>query len=74
MVYICDLQQLIREWLERMNTAQPPSYKDALRDCIYDLNQLVDRAIEEEFDYKEMVESQIADSYLSSMEAHEAVA
>lgn len=75
MLYITDVQQLVSHWLERLETeTQPQAYRDALSDCIYDLHSLVDKALMEELDYKEMLEEQYADSYLSSSEAHERVA
>ena len=75
MIYISDLQQLADEWTERLNNpAQSFEYKNALSECIYDLNQLINHSIEEELDYKEMLDSWEADNYLSSIEAHEAVA
>lgn len=73
MIYTSDLQQLVSAWKERATSAaQPTSYKDALNECIYDLDQLVDNSIIEEIDYQDMVDSWEADTYLSSMEAHEA--
>jgi hypothetical protein len=75
MICVSDLQQLISSWQERMNKqAHPFEYKNALSECIYDLNQLINHSIEEELDYKEMLDSWKADNYLSSIEAHEAVA
>ena len=75
MVYIADLQQLINSWQERLGSnVQPSPYKDALSDCIYDLNQLINRAILNEMaekDARDYILSQEADDYLSSMEAHE---
>ena len=60
-------------WTGRMeDISQPFEYRTALRECIDDLNQLINKAIEEDFDYQQMLEEQYADSYLASMEAHEA--
>lgn len=75
MVYINDLQQIVSIWLERVkNPSQPFEYKNALNECIDDLNSLIEKSIEEEIDYKDALESWEADEFLSSMEAHEAVA
>ena len=75
MICVSDLQQLISSWQERMSKqAHPFEYKNALSECIYDLNQLINHSIEEELDYKEMLDSWEADNYLSSIGAHEAVA
>ena len=75
MICVSDLQQLISSWQERMSKqAHPFEYKSALSECIYDLNQLINHSIEEELDYKEMLDSWEADNYLSSIEAHEEVA
>ena len=75
MVCISELQNLVSIWLERMNdSSQPSQYRDAVNDCIYDLNGLIDKSINEEFDAKDFLDSLNADDYLSSLEAHEAVA
>lgn len=74
MIYVNELQQLLAGWNERLNNpVQSSSYKDALSDCIYDLNQLINHSIEEEFDYKDFLACE-ADAYLSTIEAHEAAA
>lgn len=75
MITISDLQQLTKSWQERLgDTSQPLPYKDALNDCLYELNQLINHAIEEELDYQDMLDSWEADAYLSTMEAHEHIA
>lgn len=77
MVYISDLQQLVSQWTERMNNNQPQSYKDALNECIYELNCLISKTLLDEMTEQDALDylmSQEADSYLSSMEAHESVA
>lgn len=75
MIYITDLQFLVSSWLDRLgDPSQPLAYKDALNECIYDLNNLIDRSLTEELDYKDMLESWQADNYLSSLEAHESAA
>ena len=75
MIYASDLQKVVSLWLERMgNQSQPFEYRNALNECIDDLNQVIEKSIEEELDYKEALESWEADEFLSSIEAHEAVA
>ena len=74
MIYNCDINQLISEWNKRMtDTSYDPSYHDALNDCIYELNNLLSKSIEEELTYQDYLEME-ADSYLASQEAHEYVA
>lgn len=75
MVYINDLQQLVSVWLDRLdNPAQSSDYRDALSECIYDLNNLIESMINEEFSAKEVFDSMAADDYLSTIEAHEVAA
>ena len=46
MIYISDLQQLVASWLERMgNSSQPLPYRDAIGECLYDLNNLIDKSL-----------------------------
>lgn len=74
MIYINDLQQLTNQWTERMNSSQPASYKDALMDCIYDLNKLISQSILDEMtekDAREYILSQQADEYFSNLEPDE---
>ena len=72
MICISDLQQLVDRWQERHDSClYPQSYKDALLDCIYEVNQLVNRSINEELSYQDYLQQE-ADSYLSTIEAHEA--
>ena len=75
MIYISDLQQLVGKWQERVgsNVYSSP-YKDGVMDCIYELNELINRQLLEamtEEDARQYLLSQEADDYLSSMEAHE---
>ena len=69
MIWISDIQQLVNSWQERLDSpVQPSSYKDALSECIYDLNKLInDKLIEEmtEQDAKDYLASQDADYYNS---------
>lgn len=78
MVYVSDLQQLISAWQERMDSpVHPSSYKDALMDCIYELNQLVNKTLLDELteeDARDYILSQEADEYLSCMENYYATA
>lgn len=75
MITVSDIQQLIASWEERLDTSfQPSSYKDALSECIYELNQLITSSIDEELSYQEYLDSWAADDYLSTMEAHEQIA
>lgn len=71
MIYVSDLNQLISQWLERMgNTTYASAYRDALNDCCYDLQKLINKSIEEELAAKESLES-IETDYLSTIEAHD---
>ena len=78
MIYISDLQQLADKWTGRMNNpAQSFEYKNALSECIYELNQLIDRTLLDEMteeDAREYILSQEADAYISSEEAYYAEA
>ena len=75
MIYISDLQQLVGKWQERVGSNVYPSpYKDGVMDCIYELNEFINRQLIEamtEEDARQYLLSQKADDYLSSMEAHE---
>lgn len=74
MVYISDLQHLVSQWTERMSSSQPLSYRDALSECIYELNCLINKTLLNDMTEQDALDyllSQEADSYLSSMEAHE---
>lgn len=74
MVTVSDLQQLVSKWQKRADSPiQPFAYKTGISECIYELNQLIDQSIEEELTYQDFLDQE-ADRYLSSMEAHEAVA
>lgn len=75
MIYISDLQQLLSQWQERAKSdSQPTFYKDALNDCVYELNSLIEKSVLEDADYEDMLEEIEADNYLSSVEAHESFA
>lgn len=75
MVYITSLQELVSQWLERVaDTTQPQSYKDALNECIYEVNNLIDKAIDTEADCQQQLDEQWADAFLSSLESDEFIA
>jgi hypothetical protein len=78
MIYISDIQQLADKWTERMNNpAQSFDYKNALSECIYDLNQLINKTLLDELTEEEARQyllEQEADSYLSSEENYYATA
>lgn len=70
MIYVSDLQQLVSVWTERLgNNSQPSSYKDALSECIYELNNLISTSILEEFTYQDFLEKE-ADTQLSIMKEY----
>ena len=60
MLYDSDISDLLSQWQETANRPFfPPSYKDAVRDCIYDLKCLVDKSFEEEALANEAFEQQL---------------
>jgi len=78
MIYISDIQQLTDKWTERMNNpTQSFDYKNALSECIYELNQLVNKTLLDEMteeDARDYILSQEADSYISCEENYYATA
>ena len=78
MIYISDIQQLADKWTERMNNpAQSFDYRNALSECIYELNQLINKTLLDEMteeDARQYMLEQKADSYLSSEENYYATA
>ena len=60
MVYESDISNLLSQW---QKIADRPlvdtSYKDAVRDCIYDLKMLIDKQFQEEIMAKEAFEQQL---------------
>ena len=72
MISISDVQQLADKWTERMNNpSQSFDYKTALSECIYELNQLINKTLLDELTEEEARDyllSQEADEYLSSEE------
>ena len=74
MIYTKDIDELIDKWqLSLQSFKDNPDYVDCIRDCIYDLSNLVTKSINEELTYQDFLEME-ADSYLASIEAHEKVA
>lgn len=74
MIYVSDLQQLTNLWQERMhNASQPFDYKEGINECLYDLNQLINRSIDEDMTYEDFLEQE-ADKYLSNADSNGAVA
>ena len=75
MIYPSDLQHLCASWSERVaNHSYPPDYRDAISECLYDVSNLVDKAITDELteqDAMEYILSKEADNYISSMEVYE---
>lgn len=72
MIYLSDLQQLIASWTERMgDTSHAPSYRDALNDCIYELNCLIENTLNTELLARDYMAQEEADYYLSTIESHE---
>jgi hypothetical protein len=66
MIYVSDIQQLADRWTERMNNpAQSFEYRTALSECIYDLNQLINKTL-----LDEMTEEDAAE-YFSNIEPEE---
>lgn len=64
MLYISDLQQLIKSWQERVDsTVHPSSYKEGVMECIYELNQLISNDL-----LNEIAEADACD-YFHSLEA-----
>lgn len=78
MIYISDIQQLADKWTERMNNpTQSFDYKNAISECIYELNQLINKTLLDEMteeDARQYLLEQEADSYLSSEENYYATA
>lgn len=71
MIYPSDLSNLVSSWNIRANRGMPKDYEIAVRECMYDLNRLIKKSFNEEIEAKEAFEQQIADDYLSTIEAHE---
>ena len=78
MIYISDIQQLADKWTERMNNpAQSFDYRNALSECVYELNQLINKTLLDQMteeDARDYILSQEADSYISCEENYYATA
>ena len=71
MIYINDIQQLADKWTERMNNpTQSFEYKNALSECIYELNQLINKTLIDELTEKDAEQDllQQAADYFSNLE------
>ena len=75
------IESLLGQWEQRMNQNTDASYKDALRECIYELGYCINSIFQEDFlnsvppeEVEQWLLEQEADSYLASMEAHEPAA
>jgi hypothetical protein len=67
MISVSDLQNLITLWTGRLDdAAQPLSYRDGISECVYELNQLINKSIDEELSYQDFLDME-ADSQLSMM-------
>ena len=74
MIYVTGLQRIVASWQDRLeHIAYPKDYTDALSECIYELNNFINKSIEEELDYQEMAD-QLAAEFFSSTEEAEDVA
>ena len=73
MLYESDVSSLLSQWQKELKESTDASYKDGLRDCIYDLTMLLDERFKEEILAKEAWEQQMADDYLATIEAHDLV-
>jgi len=74
MIYISDIQQLADKWTDRMNNpAQSFEYKNALSECIYELNQLVNKTLLDEMTEEDAKQDLLkqADDYFSNLEPEE---
>ena len=71
MLYESDISSLLSQWQKELKESKDPSYKDGLRDCIYDLRMLIDEHFKEEVLAQEAWESQMAEDYLATIEAHD---
>ena len=61
MIYESDVSNLITSWKNELKQNQDATYKDGIRDCIYDLTMLIKKSSEEDALAKEAWEQQMAD-------------
>lgn len=74
MITISDCQQLVNKWMERtQNPLHSFDYKNALLECVDELNHLINHSIEEELLYQDYLDVE-ADNYLSAMKDYEETA
>ena len=58
MLYASELAELMSQWMARVNdTSFPDPYRDALRDCTYELKTLVNKSIEDELSARAIIEN-----------------
>ena len=70
MIYIYQIQQLIEQWGKRSRSnIQPQAYKDALYECAFDLNQLIEKSKEEDMDFEDAIK-EMETNYSIRPEAH----
>lgn len=71
MITETSISGLLATWNERsLDKSYSQEYRDALFDCIYELNQLLEKSFQEEYTQRELDDIE-ADLYFSSMEAFE---
>lgn len=74
MICISDLQQLIAQWIDRLgNNLQPFDYRNGINECINDLNLLIEKSVNEELDYQDMLDRQTKE-YFSNLESEDCAA
>jgi len=68
MISVFDLQQVITKWQERADShTQPFAYKTGISECIFELNQLINKSIDEELSYQDF----LATEHFSNIEPEE---
>lgn len=74
-----NINTLLNMWSKRVTEDYPEEYKDALRDCIYELKSVTDTVDNQDMEeylnsqYMDYLKFLEADAYLSSIEGHAAV-
>lgn len=82
MVHSTNINDLLHAWQNKLqNNHLSSEYKDALNDCLYDLQEVLKYSWQEEFldslpseEAEQYLLEQEADNYLSTIEAHENIA
>lgn len=72
MLYTSDINQLLSKWEAGLDN-HSSDYKIGVRDCIYDIQHLITESLQEEALEEEAFYQQLSDSYLSTIEAHDAL-